>query len=132
MKSDSKDMLKAKIALLMGARVRVEQGVNYPICYAIADAQQPPPYRTPEERRGFTARIALTGYIGRVLGRHSYYPRWLYEKQTGMRPGLSDYPAWMKNNREGVKQGRLAWIDWMIKCLQEDLKAKAKAKEKKK
>lgn len=56
-----------------------------------------------------TCKNELTIYISKALGGYGYYHNWLENKiKIQVTPKIA-------------KQGRIGWLNYMIKCLEEDL-----------
>lgn len=89
-----------KIDLLKSAKELVANGTEPWICCAIDYAAFVKRVCTPAQQ--------LRKYIHAALDEETFYTGWL--KQNG-----HPYDA------HSAKQGRLAWIDWMVACLEEDI-----------
>lgn len=101
---DKIDNKKLKIEALKKAKNIVEKpSYNAGICSALWH------YNT----CSYDIANQLTNYISRSLSGSNYLEGWL----------TRNLPANAKvyDNRKKVKATRLAWIDWMIACLQEDI-----------
>lgn len=110
-----------KIKLLTKARKKIKANYTSGICCALEDSITGS-YRSNQ----WDAADELTSYISKALGNHSFYTTWARSKKESV--DALYYNDWRKFGKE-AKKARQAWIDWMIKCLQEDidtLKAKLK------
>lgn len=104
---------KAKIQVLRAAYRHISIHPNDGICAALLYAVGEP------ELKGTVARSVgeeLRLYVMRALEGAVYYDNWL--KRNGYH-----HNALSPHMR---RQGRLAWINWMIQCYEEDI---AKCKE---
>ena len=103
-----------KIKALKLARRLIASGEISHLCTAldrIADA----------DGRLVTAAYELKRYISKMLGGAGSSSSTLgeWQRQHGVRP-LDWIPSESRASKLQYKRDRLAWIDWMIRCLQED------------
>lgn len=126
---DSVGLLKAKIALLKGTVDILKKDIStaIPLCSTITTVQNKLTHESKslvEKNILFNARENLHNYIDKRLGRsHAYYTSWAMDK---LNLNTGDYYFHPRRD-DFVKQGqlgRIAWANWMIQCLEEDLKAK--------
>lgn len=98
---------KDQIHVLKCAQESIAEGSHRFICFALSDFVP----RSLQEQR---AVVYLKTYIENVLGlRFSSLDFWL------------EAQGYFPDRRGGaakIRHTRLAWIDWMIKCLEEDSK----------
>lgn len=100
---------KQKIEALTLARAIVgKRSYKSGICYALRRVMDTNP-------RLKGACSYLIGYISRALGNSAYLEGWLYRKVT-------DTYLYSPKARPKVNRTRLAWIDWMIACYEEDIR----------
>lgn len=102
-----------KIALLKRAKHYVQCGTARGICAAITGAED---WIDKDKYGGNTYKLgfSLVNYISNALGEHSYLESWVVAQQ-----GFHIRDD--KRMKARMKATRLAWIDWMISCLQEDV-----------
>lgn len=111
-----------KIKLLTKARKKIKVNFASGICCALEDSIT----GSYSGNSQWKAVDDLTSYISKALGYHSYYPSWL---RANCEDAQKQYEFNYVKYLVKVKKSRQAWIDWMIKCLAEDidtLKAKLK------
>ena len=92
---------QAKIAVLRAARKRIVQDLNSMVCLALTDACDS------NARLSLLATTELITYVQNSISSHTTLGAW--QRANGVKmPGLRD-----------LKADRLAWIDWMIACIED-------------
>lgn len=95
--------LQAKINVLANARIRIENGSDNFICFALINAA----------RNSYGDQMhetQLRRYIMKQITPHVNLDEWLYHK----RPTF-------KRNKTSMRSHRVQWIDWMIQQLQDQI-----------
>jgi len=70
--------------------------------------------------RGREAKRDLTEYIRKALNKSPYLWKWVYF-HTGGRKGFLRWHDRNDTDDAALRLTRLAWIDWMVQCLEEDI-----------
>lgn len=98
-KRDSVKILKEKISILKQAKKSISSGYDKYICIAIDYASNGDYYTKTE----------LLNYISKSLRNYAFYESW-YESKFKKEISYAQ-----------AKKNRVKWLNWMIKCLKEDL-----------
>lgn len=109
-KHDRLELLKLARGVLESRKAAISPG----ICSALEAARSSTVFH-PGHYRFRAACSYLQRYVSDSLGDHAYLSSWLmYNRNISGREILAD--------PEKLKRTRLAWIDWMIKQYEEQLK----------
>lgn len=109
-KNDSIKILETKIEILKKARIAIKSGNTMFICIAIDDVKRASGHMHWSELSYIKESVdQLRLYISNALERTSSYGTWLEVKLGRETTTTED------------REGRVQWIDWMIRCLEEDL-----------
>lgn len=103
-----------KIKLLKSARKKLRPYSGSGICSALNDSVSGGYFDNPK----WDAVDELVEYISKALGVYAYYTSWVRSKNTKLDDLCND--NFLKFGQQ-AKKARQAWIDWMIKCLTEDI-----------
>jgi hypothetical protein len=110
---DSIAFMKAKIKVLLRARLRIEKKLDPYICWALAYVMD-----TSRSRIENDAAFAMKRYIHNSLGGMSTLDSWIVYRRKGKNLLRDGY------NADDVRQYRLQWIDWMVQDLHDQLAAR--------